>query len=270
MRRLLTLFISSASLILLAGAPAPLHAQTKDRNSLNTAWLNPGPPVLTPTAFLSFCARNPADCQHGPATDDALFQARLRDRLLHRLGIGSGRELLPASITPDNRVEASDDTGLNGSPSPISLTPSDTRPKTLMTDEMWQTARQVNHDVNRRLRSRSDLSQFGRDDYWFVPDLNADAYGDCEDYVLLKRRLLIENGFAPDTLSIAIVETRRRETHAVLILTTDSGDFILDNLRNSIRPWTEVKYRWISRQSASDPLMWQSLDQKPRKHAGSV
>lgn len=247
MHRLFTRLVALVALTGILASPAPVMAE-------KAIWLGAGDVIPTPAAFLSFCARNPADCQHVPEADETGFQARLRDRLLDRLGIGSFQDSAPAGLKPDNRF----------ADAPLSLSPAapqgqDSYRRIDMTPELWKTARQINNRVNRSLRARSDLSQFGKEDYWFVPDLDGDAYGDCEDYALLKRRLLIENGFDASALSIAIAETRRGEVHAVLVLTTDTGDFILDNLRHDMRPWHRVKYSWISRQSASDPLLWRAL-----------
>lgn len=251
MHRLLTRLVALVALALILSSPSQAMAE-------KAVWLGAGDVIPTPAAFLSFCARNPADCQHGPQIDEATFQARLRERLLDRLGIGSFQDSVPAGLRPDDRFALASTSQPSRPVLSRDLAP-DIYNRFDMTPDLWKTVRQINAKVNRTLRARSDLSQFGREDYWFVPKLDGDAYGDCEDYVLLKRRMLIESGFAPESLSIAIAETRRGEVHAVLVLTTDTGDFILDNLRHDIRPWHKVKYNWISRQSATDPLLWRAL-----------
>ena len=55
---------------------------------------------------------------------------------------------------------------------------------------------------------------------WSYPD---DGYGDCEDYVLLKRRLLAARGFPESTLLITVVRDENNEGHAVLTVRTDRG-----------------------------------------------
>ena len=54
--------------------------------------------------------------------------------------------------------------------------------------------------------------------------------GDCEDFALLKRRKLISAGWPPGALRIAIVLKRPDDDqlHAVLVASTNRGDFVLD------------------------------------------
>jgi predicted transglutaminase-like cysteine proteinase len=40
---------------------------------------------------------------------------------------------------------------------------------------------------------------------------------------------------------------------------TDKGEFILDNQNESVVAWTETGYRFVKRQSQSDPNVWVSL-----------
>ena len=37
--------------------------------------------------------------------------------------------------------------------------------------------------------------------------------------------------------------------HAVLMIRTDRGDFILDNKRNAILPWSQTGYTYVKRES---------------------
>jgi predicted transglutaminase-like cysteine proteinase len=53
--------------------------------------------------------------------------------------------------------------------------------------------------------------------------------------------------------------------HAVLTVRTDRGEFILDNETPEILFWYETKYRYLTRQSATDPNVWVSFrDERPR------
>ena len=115
----------------------------------------------------------------------------------------------------------------------------------------------INGKVNHALIERSDAEAHGQQDYWTeVPLKGAVRYADCEDYVLTKRKALVDAGVPAKTLSIAIVQTTGGSTHAVLVVATDKGDFVLDNLDPFIRPWTDTTYYWVSRQSADDPFAW--------------
>lgn len=119
--------------------------------------------------------------------------------------------------------------------------------------------RSVNDQVNGLMRATPDTQVYGVADYWNDPTLVRGVRGDCEDFALEKRRALIEHGVPAASLSIAIVKTRRGEEHAVLVVTTDAGDYVLDNLTYDVRPWRRAGYTWISRQGPGDDLTWVSL-----------
>jgi predicted transglutaminase-like cysteine proteinase len=63
------------------------------------------------------------------------------------------------------------------------------------------------------------------------------GYGDCEDYQLLKRRKLVEAGYPHRALRMTVVIDEEGAGHAVMMVRTNRGDFILDNKRNAILPW---------------------------------
>ncbi|MGZ3304368.1 MAG: transglutaminase-like cysteine peptidase [Asticcacaulis sp.] len=127
--------------------------------------------------------------------------------------------------------------------------------------------RSVNDEVNRIMRGATDEQVYHIADYWNAPDLVPGVRGDCEDYALEKRRLLIQHGIPAAALSIAIVKTRLGDDHAVLIVSSQQGDFVLDNLQYDVRSWRRTGYDWISRQGPGDELGWVSLE--PANHAPS-
>ena len=79
--------------------------------------------------------------------------------------------------------------------------------------------------------------------------------GDCEDYVLAKRQALIAKGFPPSALRVAYVKTAAGEGHALLVVRTNDGDYVLDNLTTSIRKLAASGYR-VQSIAGSDPLVW--------------
>lgn len=124
-----------------------------------------------------------------------------------------------------------------------------------MSPEQWGQVYQVNAYVNGKIAPMSDQDLYGEPEFWAYP---ADA-GDCEDYVLLKKRYLEGLGFSPSALLITVVLDERNEGHAVLTLLTREGDFILDNRRNDIRRWNDAEYTYLKRQSPRDPRVWLAL-----------
>ena len=116
------------------------------------------------------------------------------------------------------------------------------------TENVMTTLKRVNHRINSTMKPRRDSGA----DIW---DAKASAYGDCEDFVLAKRRELIAAGLPANALRIAYVKTRAGVGHAILVVNTGKGKFVLDNLTNSIKPLSQAGYRVVSMQGAN-PGNW--------------
>lgn len=112
--------------------------------------------------------------------------------------------------------------------------------------------RQINYRVNKTIKPVNDASG---DDRW---DAEV-AQGDCEDYVLTKRKELINQGWPARSMRIAVAYTPNNEGHAVLIVRTSRGDLVLDNRTNSIINWRESDLRWVMLQSGDNPLYWNAV-----------
>ena len=84
----------------------------------------------------------------------------------------------------------------------------------------------VNAWVNQNIQPVTDLEHWGVVERWNYPD---DGKGDCEDYVLLKRRMLMQAGWPREALLITVVRDKKGDGHAVLTVKTNHGEFILDN-----------------------------------------
>jgi predicted transglutaminase-like cysteine proteinase len=124
-----------------------------------------------------------------------------------------------------------------------------------LTAAKYRQIEEVNTAVNTEIAPVTDLELYGKAEVWTYPTTK----GDCEDYVLLKRRILIERGFPESTLLITVVRDENNEGHAVLTVRTDAGDFVLDNKHRDIVRWADTPYTFIKRQSEKNPLVWISL-----------
>lgn len=111
----------------------------------------------------------------------------------------------------------------------------------------------INKWVNSHIEAVSDMDHWGVVDQWDYP---TDRKGDCEDYALLKRKLLTQEGFPRQALLMTVVKDGHNDGHAVLTVKTDAGEFILDNLRAEIKPWDRTSYRFVKRQSQADQNVW--------------
>ncbi len=127
----------------------------------------------------------------------------------------------------------------------------------ILTAARWQELASVNNQVNDQVRAVTDDVLYQRSEWWSYPTNNA---GDCEDYVLLKRKLLIAKGWPASSLLITVAKLWNGEGHAVLVAVTDKGEFVLDNMERDVMSWREAPYQWVSRQSQEDPKRWVNLD----------
>jgi predicted transglutaminase-like cysteine proteinase len=114
----------------------------------------------------------------------------------------------------------------------------------------------VNTYVNTHVKPMTDQEHWGVVERWNYPD---DGYGDCEDYVLQKRRMLMQAGWPREALLITVVRDKHGDGHAVLTVKTDKGEYILDNQNDQILLWSDTGYRFVKRQSQADPNVWVSL-----------
>ena len=105
----------------------------------------------------------------------------------------------------------------------------------LLTTQAWHELERINLWVNSHIKPMTDMDHWGVVERWNYPD---DGYGDCEDYVLLKRRLLIQLGWPREALLVTVV---------------------LDNKKEDILLWSMTGYRFVKRQSRSDPNVWVAL-----------
>jgi len=131
----------------------------------------------------------------------------------------------------------------------------------VLSQKAWKDLERINKWVNDAIKPMTDMDHWGVIERWSYPD---DGYGDCEDYVLLKRRMLMQAGWPRQALLITVVRDLKGEGHAVLTVKTDKGEYILDNQEEQILLWSDTSYRYVKRQSQTDQNVWVSLgDNRP-------
>jgi len=116
--------------------------------------------------------------------------------------------------------------------------------------------KRINIAVNTKIKPMTDMDHWGVVERWNYPD---DGYGDCEDYALQKRKLLIQAGWPREALLMTVVRDHNGNGHAILTVKSDRGEYILDNQTDEILLWADTGYRFVKRQSQSDPNVWVSL-----------
>ena len=91
-----------------------------------------------------------------------------------------------------------------------------------LTDAALREIQQVNSFVNHAVEPVSDMDHWGVVDRWDYP---IDGKGDCEDYALMKRKMLIERGFPRQAVLITVVRDENNEGHAILTVKTNHGEY---------------------------------------------
>jgi predicted transglutaminase-like cysteine proteinase len=127
--------------------------------------------------------------------------------------------------------------------------------KVELTPKLWRLVTGVNTRVNKEIEPITDMDHWGVVERW---DLAEDGKGDCEEYVLIKRKRLAEAGVPRRALRAVVVIDEENAGHAVLMLRTDKGDFILDNKRNAVLAWHQTGYVYVKRES-QDRIGWVAL-----------
>ena len=132
------------------------------------------------------------------------------------------------------------------------------QPSTMrFTQETWEKLETVNNVVNQAIRPLDDDEHYGVAEFWTVP---VDGQGDCEDYVLAKRKMLALLGLPEAALRITVVLNANLVRHAILTVVTDRGDYVLDNAQSDILPAEKTGYRGIERQDVASPTGWIAMN----------
>lgn len=243
-----------------------------------------GAAATAPRGFVEFCERQPGDCgasaaelaslqhQRGLSASTAAIQydwsgvfaaegQAPRAVTTPKTSTGASSAALPVSydwsqafarpVTPAMNVAAV------GDPSPAAAVVAASGSNTpALTPQLWALIGSTNERINRAIVQKTDLDAYGVDELWSTPIEAGGKYGDCEDYVLEKRRALLAAGVPKSALSIAVVSTYRGETHAVLLVDTAQGEYVLDNLSPWVLPWAKTAYQWRERQVAGSASRW--------------
>jgi predicted transglutaminase-like cysteine proteinase len=253
-----------------------------------------GPSALPPKGYVAFCERKPQDC--GPDVATVVAGARRADadraELMAQLGPAMPPVIMPAALggsgpvrpiraswtapaagpallpAPELQLASVEAAQIQATvtfidPFAEALRESESRAPR-MTPKLWSLLNSVNGQVNGAIEQRTDMANYGREDFWNTPLEEGRRAGDCEDYVLEKQRALLEAGMPRRALNIALVTTRWGESHAVLLVATSEGEYVLDNLSPWLVTWRQAPYRWVRRQLDGDAFSWAMIEDQPR------
>lgn len=136
----------------------------------------------------------------------------------------------------------------------------------VLTEAGWKVVRDVNTDVNHHVAPRTDEEHYGEAEFWAYPD----DEGDCEDYALEKRRILMQKGIPASDLLLTVSRKPDGEGHAILTVRTDRGDYVLDNLSPDVKLWSDTPYTYLKRQSEKNSGQWVAIIPHDDVAVGSI
>jgi predicted transglutaminase-like cysteine proteinase len=119
--------------------------------------------------------------------------------------------------------------------------------------ERWPQLNFINEMINAVIAPKPGEPAIDSD--WMI----GPAEGNCNDYAVTKRHLLLEAGWPASALLLAeVVLVTTGEHHLILIVRGTNSDFVLDNLRPFIVGLAETHddYLWVRVESAENPRFW--------------
>lgn len=115
----------------------------------------------------------------------------------------------------------------------------------------------ISLEVNREVKFVLDPEQYQKEEYWNYPTSGA---GDCEDNALEKRRRLVEMGYPRAALRMTTAFHREQfYAHALLLVETSRGTFVLDQDRDVVELWHQTPYMMEARERKDGS--WERFDQ---------
>ncbi len=257
-------FASLTFIALLTGCAAALP-----NSDGGQARLNAGAAVAPPVGLLEYCARTIGEC-------DTVLLGSLRGTLPATGAPGVSRRM-PYAPGEDSAASTASvfqallSARLRGDSAPVPGR------EVTLSEANWRELVALNRSVNRAIHGATDREIYGVEERWTRPlSDNPGAFGvrgDCEDYALEKRARLLAAGWPAEALAMAIAIVPDVGLHAVLIVQTSEGDFVLDNLHSRPRHISHRDYVWVSRQVGGRLDQWASAwvsDGPPLNRGGAV
>ncbi|MET3825362.1 putative transglutaminase-like cysteine proteinase [Sphingomonas sp. PvP055] len=119
--------------------------------------------------------------------------------------------------------------------------------------------KRVDATINAHVRQQSDRASYGVGDLWRPSGVGRNAVGDCEDLAIQKRLELLQAGFPPERLFLAIVYRTDLGLHTVLVARLDGGDMVLDSRSSFIASWARTPYQWVIAEQPGSPTQWNAV-----------
>ena len=115
----------------------------------------------------------------------------------------------------------------------------------VLTPELNLSINSIAYDIYRRSIYSKDIETSGVLEFWID---KPEKRKDCEDYarayILVLREKLGLDPYSMGRVTCLAVPGDYSSGHAVCIINTDKGAYVLDNIVPKMRPWKEVPYQW--------------------------
>jgi predicted transglutaminase-like cysteine proteinase len=122
-----------------------------------------------------------------------------------------------------------------------------------LTPQIWTSLRDINTYRNDNIHYIKDAEHYGKSDYWAFPD---DDQGDCEDYSIAKQWDIKHQLDFFASLATCWVHPSKpagqQGYHAVLLVDTDYGTYVLDNRFPSVFHFEDCNYKWHKREEEDE------------------
>lgn len=217
--------------------------------------MTPGVAGLPPAGYVQFCRRKPEAC--GADRIAVLSQAAQAQRPTPMT-----QPVAIAAVAAGSAADSSSRAEFQ-QPRPAVRRRSELRldgTTPVMGPGLWSLLNRIDDDINHAIRPQSDSLSYGVDDYWTTPLEDGVRVGDCEDFALEKQKALLAAGVPRSALNLAVVVTPAGLRHAVLLVSTTDGEFVLDNLSVAVARWDQTPYRWVSRQWKGEAFNWTAVN----------
>lgn len=210
-------------------------------SAIAQAYLNAAAPTAPPRGAFALCAEDRQTCGLDSASADD------ESRPANASEVATGPEKSDGSKASPGLDHSIDHEAFNA-------------PAAMSDEQVMAMAHVINARINATMRYQTDQAVWGVEERWVRPLAQFQTrFGDCEDFALEKRAALLEAGVPAGRLRMAVGWSRSTGIHAVLIVRTEQGDFVLDNATTDIRRVDEAGYEWRSVQSGPHLLAWSSV-----------
>ena len=129
----------------------------------------------------------------------------------------------------------------------------------LLNDDTLKLLSSVNVGVNKAVHFKADEELYGTGKFAIPVSRNGEPpEGDCDDYTLIKMDVLRRHGIPQETMMMGLVSEKHDPnfTHAILIVRTTGGDYVLDNRHEEVKLARDTEYKfWFAAELGENPVI---------------